>query len=289
MTRYERLGRVRTQARLVVGAAALLCMALPVAPACAQPAQPASQITLNVFAAGSLREPMTAAAKAFEAAHPEVRVVLTFGASGLLRERIEGGATADVFASANMAHPEHLGAAGGFGATRRFARNALCGLARAGLAVTPDTLVATLLDPAVKLGTSTPKADPSGDYAFELFERVESTGAGPAGAAKRLAAKALQLTGGPNSPAPPAGRSVYGQLVADGQADLFLTYCTNAAAAQRRQSDLQVIDVPPAINVGADYGVAVRTGAPAQATAFANELIDGQGQAALRGAGFKAP
>ncbi len=52
---------------------------------------------------------------------------------------------------------------------------------------------------------------------------------------------------------------------------------------------LQVIDVPPAINMGAAYGVSVRTGAPDEAQAFADQLIDGAGQAALRGAGFKAP
>lgn len=171
-----------------------------------------------------------------------------------------------------------------------FAALRLCGLAREGLVVTPNSLVATLLDPAIRLGTSTPKADPSGDYAFELFERIEQTGAGPAGSAKTLAAKALQLTGGPNSPAPPpAGRNIYGQLVAEGQADLFLTYCTNAAAAHRHQPGLQVIEIPAAINVGADYGVAVRAGALAQAAVFADQLIGGAGQAALRSAGFKAP
>ncbi|MEP6557000.1 MAG: molybdate ABC transporter substrate-binding protein [Burkholderiales bacterium] len=289
MNRRARLDGVCTQA-WIVGATALLCMALPVTSARSQQTQsPTPQVTLHVFAAGSLRAPMTSAAKAFETAHPHVAVALTFGASGLLRERIEAGTPADVFASANMAHPQRLSATGEFGATRRFARNELCGLARADLVVTPDTLVATLLDPAIKLGTSTPKADPSGDYAFEVFERIETTGAGPVGSARQLAAKALQLTGGPNSPAPPAGRSVYGQLVADGRADLFLTYCTNAAAAHRQQPELQVIDLPVAINVGADYGVAVRAGAPTDATAFADALVDGPGQVALREAGFKAP
>ena len=90
-----------------------------------------------------------------------------------------------------------------------------------------------MLDPAVKLGTSTPKADPSGDYAFELFERVERSGARRPGG-PLLADKALQLTGGPNSPPPPAGRNVYGMLVATGQADVFLTYCTNAVVAVGR-------------------------------------------------------
>ena len=249
----------------------------------------AQQPTLTVFAAGSLRGPVTEAAKAFEQAHPGTRVGLSFGASGLLRDRIAAGDKADVFASANMEHPQSLAAAGGYGPTRAFARNALCALARPGLAVTRDTLVATMLDPVVKLGTSTPQADPSGDYAFALFERVERAGAAPAGSARTLAAKALQLTGGPNSPPPPPGRNVYGMLVATGQADVFLTYCTNAVIAQAEEPALQLIDVPLAINVSALYGLTVRQGAAGEAQAFADSLVGGAGQGALRKAGFLAP
>lgn len=248
-----------------------------------------AQPALTVFAAGSLRTPLTAAAQAFEQAHPGTRVQLVFGASGLLRERIVAGERADVFASANMAHPQSLQAAQGYGTTQAFARNALCALVRPGLVLTPETLVPALLDPALKLGTSTPRADPSGDYAFELFDKVERTGAAAAGSARTLAAKALQLTGGPRSPAPPVGRNVYGMLVAEGQADIFLTYCTNAVIARAEQPQLQVVDVPPAINVSADYGVAVRVDAPALAQRFADDLRAGTGQVQLRQAGFLAP
>ena len=245
--------------------------------------------TVAVHAAGSLRAPLTQAAQAFEQAHPGTRIALSFGASGLLRDRIAGGEQADVFASANMTHPQSLSAGGAWGPSRAFARNALCALARPGLGVTRDTLVKAMLDPQIRVGTSTPRADPSGDYAFELFERVERSGAAPAGSARALAAKALQLTGGPNSPAPPAGRNVYGMLVANGQADVFLTYCTNAVVAVAEEPGLQLVEVPPAINVSAEYGLAVRRGAPLAAQAFADGLVDGAGQGALRKAGFLAP
>ena len=39
-------------------------------------------------------------------------------------------------------------------------------------------MLAVLLDPQWKLGTSTPKADPSGDYAWEVFRRAEKRYAG---------------------------------------------------------------------------------------------------------------
>jgi ABC-type molybdate transport system substrate-binding protein len=247
----------------------------------------AQQSPVPVFAAGSLRGPLTEAAKAFEASAGGAPVALTFGASGLLLDRIKAGADAQVFASANMAHPQALSAAGSFGPTQVFTRNALCALVRPGLAVDGTNLVATLLRPDVKLGTSTPKADPSGDYAFELFQRVDNAGA-PAGSGAALAAKALQLTGGPTSPPPPADRNVYGVLVASGQADVFITYCTNAVVARREQPQLQVVDIVPAINVAADYGLAVRKDASPAAQAFAAYLLSPAGQAILRKAGFGA-
>ena len=247
----------------------------------------AQQSPVPVFAAGSLRGPLTEAAKAFEASAGGLPVALTFGASGLLLDRIKTGADAQVFASANMAHPQALSAAGSFGPTQVFTRNALCALVRPGLAVDSTNLVATLLRPDVKLGTSTPKADPSGDYAFEMFQRVDNAGA-PAGSGAALAAKALQLTGGPTSPPPPADRNVYGVLVASGQADVFITYCTNAVVARREQPQLQVVDIAPAINVAADYGLAVRKDASPAAQAFAAYLLSPAGQAILRTAGFGA-
>ena len=247
----------------------------------------AQQSPVPVFAAGSLRGPLTEAAKAFEASAGGLPVALTFGASGLLLDRIKTGADAQVFASANMAHPQALSAAGSFGPTQVFTRNALCALVRPGLAVDSTNLVATLLRPDVKLGTSTPKADPSGDYAFEMFQRVDNAGA-PAGSGAALAAKALQLTGGPTSPPPPADRNVYGVLVASGQADVFITYCTNAVVARREQPQLQVVDIAPAINVAADYGLAVRKDASPAAQAFAAYLLSPSGQAILRKAGFGA-
>ena len=247
----------------------------------------AQQSPVPVFAAGSLRGPLTEAAKAFEASAGGLPVALTFGASGLLLDRIKTGADAQVFASANMAHPQALSAAGSFGPKQVFTRNALCALVRPGLAVDSTNLVATLLRPDVKLGTSTPKADPSGDYAFEMFQRVDNAGA-PAGSGAALAAKALQLTGGPTSPPPPADRNVYGVLVASGQADVFITYCTNAVVARREQPQLQVVDIAPAINVAADYRLAVRKDASPAAQAFAAYLLSPAGQAILRKAGFGA-
>jgi hypothetical protein len=59
-----------------------------------------------------------------------------------------------------MKHPKSLEAKGLGGPVAMFARNKLCVLAQDQIEVTPETLLDSLLDPAIRVGTSTPKAGP---------------------------------------------------------------------------------------------------------------------------------
>jgi molybdenum ABC transporter molybdate-binding protein len=174
---------------------------------------------VRLYAAGSLRAALTDIAVAFKA-ETGIAVTGTYGASGLLRDRIEAGEPAEVFASANMEHPQILARSDRLSPVILFTRNEMCALVHPAIDVTAETLLARMLDPAVRLGTSTPKADPSGDYAWEVFRKADAV---QPGSFAKLEAKALQLTGGPQSPPPPPGRNVYGMLVDQGQADIFLT------------------------------------------------------------------
>lgn len=263
------------------------CIAVASAAALSQ-AQTPPPTELRVHAAGSLRMALDEAAAAFEAAHPGVRVKMSYGASGLLKDRLLAGEPGDVYASANMEHPQALAAAGKAGPVRRFARNTMCVLARPGVELTAATAVDRLLDPALTLGTSTPRADPAGDYAFQVFDRIEA--AGHPGAARTLAAKAQQLTGGAQSAPPPtSGRSAYGELVAGGKVDLFVTYCTGAVAAVREQPALQWARLPDAVNVAADYGVTVLAGAKPAAQQYVDALLAPAAQALLARHGFSTP
>jgi ABC-type molybdate transport system substrate-binding protein len=151
------------------------------------------------------------------------------------------------------------------------------------LKVTPATLLDTLLDPSVRLGTSTPKADPSGDYAFALFAKAEAR---KPGARAALEAKALQLTGGPASEKAPAGRNPYAWVMESGKADIFLTYCTNAVLARKELASLQIVQIPPELNVGAEYGLIVLKDAPPSATQLARFILGEEGQAILTNYGF---
>jgi molybdenum ABC transporter molybdate-binding protein len=238
-----------------------------------------------LHAAGSLRTSLDEVAAAYEKA-TGVKVIAKYGASGTLREEIERGTKAEVFASANMEHPLLLAKAGKSSPVALFTRNQLCALARPNIAVTPANLLDRMMEAQVKLGTSTPRADPSGDYAWEVFRKADTQ---RAGAFATLSHKALQLTGAPSSVTVPAGRSLYGMLVSQGRADIFLTYCTNALEAVKENPGQRMIALPDNLAVGADYGLTVMNTAPPQAYRFALFILSGDGQRILANHGFAAP
>ena len=238
-----------------------------------------------VFAAGSLRAPLIDIGQKFERQNGD-KVTFTFGPSGVLRDRIAGGERADVFASANMDHPQSLDALGWTTNVDRFARNTMCILAAPSVKVSTQTALDVMLDPAVNLGTSTPNADPSGDYAWQIFKNADAV---RPGAFTALTAKARQLVGGPQSPIPPSNRNPYGALLSSGEADVFLTYCTNAELARKEQPSLRIVKLPEALAVGADYGIAARRDRPAAARAFVAFVLAPEGQRVLHDYGFDPP
>jgi hypothetical protein len=130
-----------------------LCVVSMISPVTAQ--------ELRVLGAGSLREVTAEIGKRYREANGAA-VVADFGPSGLLRERIEKGEHADLFASADMGHPLKLLRDGRATRVAMFTRNTLCGVAVPKVGLTTANFLERLLDPSVKLGTSTPKADPAG-------------------------------------------------------------------------------------------------------------------------------
>ncbi|MBO0765555.1 MAG: molybdate ABC transporter substrate-binding protein [Hyphomicrobiaceae bacterium] len=241
--------------------------------------------TTSLYAAGSLKAALTEVVEAFENSKAgNVPVETTFGPSGLLRERIEKGEAAHVFASADTNHPRRLADQGrSTGEVRIFVRNRLCALVRPGFSVASERLLDMMLDPQVRLGISTPKADPSGDYAFALFAKADKS---RPGARAALESRALQLTGGPTSEKAPPDRNQYAWILEGGKADLFLTYCTNAILAKKELPTLRVVQLPADLNVSADYGMIVLKDAPAVASELAQFVLGEQGQAILTKYGF---
>lgn len=233
---------------------------------------------LRILSAGSLREVLTAHAAAQDGPFD-----LVFGPAGLLRERIEHGEACDLFLSASMEHPERL-AHGTGGSATLFARNPLVAVARKRIGLRPDTFLDRLLDPDIRIGTSTPKADPSGDYAFALFDRAERL---HPGAAAILGAKAMQLVGGRVPAQVPDDRNPVEYFLTDGPADLFLGY---RSGARQHEAAFDVVLPPPELRITAEYGLLV-TASPAArkdaAEAFAASLLALPGQARLAAHGFE--
>lgn len=240
---------------------------------------------VSLHAAGSLRAALLDIAGAFET-ETGISVSAQFGASGLLKDRLARGEAGEVFASADLGHPQALARAGLAGPTVLFARNELCAFLRPGLVATSANLLELMLDPKIKLGTSTPKADPSGDYAFAVFARAEAV---KPGAKAALEAKALKLTGGPHCLPAPEGLNVYGHKLASGEADIFLAYCTNAQPLAKEQPGIAMLRLPDQLAVGADYGLTVLNRASLTGYRLAMYILAPQGQAILARHGFAAP
>jgi molybdate transport system substrate-binding protein len=240
---------------------------------------------LRVLAAGSLKGALRDVAVAFERAHGR-QVEGVFGASGTLRARIEAGEPADLFASADLGHPTRLAAAGRGGPVALFARNVLCALAQPWVEATPGELLDVLLDPAVRVGTSTPGFDPSGDHALAIFGKA---GRLRPGAEEVLAGKVLRLTGAPDWAKAPGGRNLYAWAMAEGRTDVFLTYRTNALVARAEMPWLRLIELPRELAVRAEYGLVVLAGAPADAATLALFILGLESQSILARHGFHAP
>ena len=228
--------------------------------------------TVQVFAAGSLRGVVGDLAKQ---AGPALGVEVKgeFGGSGSMRERIEKGETPDLLLSADLASPQKLAAAGRTVIPAiSFAKNRECVVSKTALGVTPANLAAKLLDPKVRIKTSQPVADPSGDYTWAIFDKI---GASRPGAAKTLKAKgeaSWTLTAPPTS----SGQSALAALFANDRIDLTIVYCS--AAVDKEVPGLSSFPIPAALDPHPVYGAAVLNNRP-ETLRLALYLLSEQGQA----------
>ena len=237
---------------------------------------------VRVFAAGSLRLALDAAIAAY-AERTGVRVVAVYGPSGKLRQMIEAGDVPDLFLSASLTHTAALQRAGVLRTSEPLTRNSLCLMAAPGISVERGQLVEVMLDPQLRLGTATPKADPAGDYTWEMFRKVDKQ---KPGAYATLDAKALQLTG--KDVAKEEKALPYPALFeGERQADVFVSYCTNAVATSRAVPGLTWQRLPEDIDVAAVYGAGVSVRASDQAESFLRFLESAEGRAIFERYGFQ--
>jgi molybdate transport system substrate-binding protein len=240
-------------------------------------ASPAAQPeAVQVFAAGSLRGVVTDLA-AEGGPTLGVEVQPSFGGSGAMRERIEKGEAADLLMSADLGSPRKLESQGRTTVPIiAFARNRMCIVSRRSAGVTAANLIDRLLADGVRLKTSTPIADPSGDYAWSIFRKIEAVRPGAQAILERKAQASMNLVAKPATPT----QSAAAALFASNAIDMSITYCSGTAALEKELPDLTSLLVPPELDPHPVYGVAVLSAKP-QALRLALFLLSEKGQAII--------
>jgi|SRR5579863_809092 len=232
--------------------------------------------TVEIYSAGSLRGVVGDLAREAQSRW-NLEVKPTFGGSGLLRERIEKGEKPDLFLSADLASPLKLEQQGRTVVPAiAIAANRMCIIARRELQLTADNLIDHLLAQGVRIRTSTPVADPSGDYAWAIFDRIERLRPGAGAQLKEKAQASMSL---PLKPAAPNQNPMAG-LFKSHQVDVAISYCSGAPALMRDAPNLMSLVVPAALDPHPVDGMAVLTDKPA-VLRLALWLLSEQGQAAI--------
>ena len=221
---------------------------------------------LVVSAAASLKQAFTAYGRSF----PSADARFSFAGSDELAAQIERGVRPDVFAAANTKLPEELFEAGLVGRPTVFAGNRLV------LAVPADggevRSLRDLRSPGTALAIGA-RAVPVGAYTRTVLERLPQ--------AERAAILANVRSEEPDV----AG--IVGKL-SQGAVDAGFVYVSDVRGAGGR---LKAIELLAALQPDVAYGAAVVKGArhPAQARAFIEGLLSGDGRRALAAAGFEPP
>ena len=229
--------------------------------------------TVEVFAAGSLRGVVGDLAKEAGAAL-NIEVNPSFGGSGSMRERIEKGERPDLLLSADLGSPRKLESQGRTVVPIiAFARNRICIVSRRSAGVTPANFIERMLARDVRLKTSTPIADPAGDYAWALFDGIDRMRPGSGAILKSKAEAVMKAVAAPAVPS----QSTAAALFASKQIDMSVTYCSAAAALEKEMPELTSLEVPPQLDPHPIYGMAVLTAKP-EAMRLALYLLSEKGQ-----------
>lgn len=209
-------------------------------------------MTLSLFAAGSLRATLPAFIEHYQKKTGK-KWVLTFGPAGLLRQRIEQGEPCHLFLSADENNAHQLISKGIALQYAPFIGNQLCLTVNRDVVNQHDTWLSLLANPVLKLGTSTPKADPSGDYSWQFFDNIERDNPS---LGKQLKQRAIPLVGGENSAHIPKGRMAAHYLITSHQADIFIGY-QHYQTKLSQFPELALFAIPTPFNVTARYCIAL--------------------------------
>ena len=226
---------------------------------------------LVIFGAASLKDVFARLAQRFEKEHPGTKVVSNAAGSQELRTQIEHGAAADLFASADRKHMDALVAEGLVGSPSVFTCNEPVVVVRPAQAATIKTLADLPRAERIVIGTA---EVPIGNYTLQILQKA--TVKYGSDFAQRVQAKVASRELNV--------RQVLAKVVL-GEADAGLVYRSDALAAAGK---VQLVSIPPELNVTAEYPIAILKSAPNPSLARQwMELVrSAAGVAALREAGF---
>lgn len=231
--------------------------------------------SIPILAAGSLRLAFTPLLKQFTQA-TGIEVAVQYGPAGLLRERIDAGEPCALFASANRAHPQYFLQTGKAHEAHTFCGNQLCLTTQKS-----GDWLDLLSDPTLRIGSSTPGCDPSGDYTLALFEKLEHF---RPGLGQQLRERAVPLVGGRDTLSIPAGELASGWIIRQGFADVFIGYA-HYGKALSGQPDIRCVPIPAEHNIQCEYQLAVLDNS-SEITSLVAFILGNEGQAFMQKAGF---
>ncbi|MBI5671243.1 MAG: molybdate ABC transporter substrate-binding protein [Chloroflexi bacterium] len=233
--------------------------------------------TLVVFAASSLADAFEELGTAFTVENPNIDVVFNFGgSSALAAQLVEGGAPADVFASANVKQMEVAVAGGRIDSDPvTFARNRLVLIVPAENPAQIESL-RDLATPGVKLVVAAPNV-PVREYTETMLQKLADD---PAyNNAYRDAVRANIVSEEDNV------RQVAAK-VALGEADAGIVYASDVTPDIA--GTVLALPIPDEVNTIAEYPIAITSDSanPELARAFVDFVLSDAGQAILTKWGF---
>lgn len=208
--------------------------------------QIANAVTLKVMAADALPKPMMEISKIFEKEHPGVKVDFDFMGAGVLKGDIEEGAPCDIFLSANAKFQRELQKRNFLKSYKIFAYDYLAAATPESnpAKVNKENLIKKLMDPSVKLATSSPNTDPAGDYTWKMFEIINH-----------------KIPGAFNKIVNHDNHMLDAALVmpalVNGDVDLAILYTSQLVELQRSGAKINIIPINKEYNTKAKFTVAI--------------------------------
>ncbi len=202
--------------------------------------------TLRIMAADALPKPIMEIGNIFKKEHPGVKIDYNFLGAGVLKGDIEEGAPCDVFLSANGKFQRQLKHKGFLKSYEVFAYDYLAAATPYNnpAGVTPSNLIQKLMDPNVALTTSSPHADPAGDYTWKMFRIIN----------RRFPGAFKKITGHVNHLLDAA---LVMPVLESGNTDLGILYASQLLELKRSGAKINIITIPKKYNTKAKFTASV--------------------------------